>query len=187
MRTYDKNIRPLLFDYLDERYGKIRTFEELCIGRSRADVLAVTDGALIGLEIKSDADSYARLAAQVKDYDRYCDYCFLVSGERHGGHAAEHLPDYWGLLLVVLRRDSASVTEARGAAPVPRDKLRRQLSLLWRRELSLLLQMNNCPKYAGKSRKFVTDKLLEKVPRDRLKRQLCELLFERDYTVFGED
>ncbi len=186
MLTYDKTIRPLLFDYLDERYGKIRTFEELCIGKSRADVLAVTEGRFIGLEIKSDADSYARLAAQVKDYDRYCDYCFLVSGERHGGRAAEHLPSYWGILVVTLRREGASIREERAAAPVPRDKLRCQLSLCWRRELSLLLRQNGCPKYAGKSRKFVTDKLLEKVPRERLKSQLCELLFERDYTVFED-
>ena len=53
----DVEIREPLFLYLETIYGKVRIFEEKNIGKSRADVIAVTDGALIGLEIKSDGDS----------------------------------------------------------------------------------------------------------------------------------
>ena len=49
----DVEIREPLFLYLETIYGKVRIFEEKNIGKSRADVIAVTDGALIGLEIKS--------------------------------------------------------------------------------------------------------------------------------------
>ncbi|WP_330617406.1 hypothetical protein [[Clostridium] symbiosum] len=32
---YDRDIREPLFDYLEERFGKTRMFEEKIIGRSR--------------------------------------------------------------------------------------------------------------------------------------------------------
>ena len=66
----DRDIREPLFDYLEETYGKIRIIEEKMMGRSRADVVMVTEDALYGVEIKSDADTYTRLARQVKDYDK---------------------------------------------------------------------------------------------------------------------
>ena len=65
----DKDIREPLFDFLDESYGKNRIIEEKTMGRSRADIVMITPTALYGIEIKSDADTYARLSSQVKDYD----------------------------------------------------------------------------------------------------------------------
>ena len=56
----DKDIREKLYDYLDERYGKVRTIEEKVILKSRADMLAIIDGEIIGIEIKSDSDTYMR-------------------------------------------------------------------------------------------------------------------------------
>lgn len=43
---HDKEIREPLFDYLEETYGKIRIIEEKMMGRSRADVVMVTEDAL---------------------------------------------------------------------------------------------------------------------------------------------
>ena len=67
---YDKDIREPLFEFLEEYYGKVRIIEEKKMGRSRADVVMVLPSAVCGLEIKSDADTYARLSRQVKDYDQ---------------------------------------------------------------------------------------------------------------------
>ena len=66
-KLLDKDIREPLFLYLEIKYGKARFFEEKTIGRSRADVMMVTDDAITGLEIKSDADSYTRLKSQIRD------------------------------------------------------------------------------------------------------------------------
>ena len=79
---HDKDIREPLFDFLDETYGKIRIIEEKTMGRSRADVVMVTPDTLYGIEIKSDADTYARLSRQVKDYDKYYDFNYAVVGTR---------------------------------------------------------------------------------------------------------
>ena len=74
---YDKDIRPPLFDLLEENAGffggRVRILEEVTTGRARADAVMVTPGLLYGIEIKSDADTYARLDGQVKNYDWYYD------------------------------------------------------------------------------------------------------------------
>ena len=62
----DKDIREPLFDYLEERFGKVRILEEKTIGKARADVVMVTEQHICGIEIKSDHDSYARLNRQVE-------------------------------------------------------------------------------------------------------------------------
>ena len=77
----DADIREPLFEYLELRYGKVRILEEKNIGKSRADVLAITDSVLIGLEIKSDGDSYTRLKSQIRNYNKYAPefHCFSPS------------------------------------------------------------------------------------------------------------
>ena len=81
----DKDIREPLFDYLDQIYGKNRILEEKMIGKSRADIVMVVPDEILGIEIKSDADTYARIARQVKDYDRYFDHPAEKAGAAEGG------------------------------------------------------------------------------------------------------
>ena len=52
MAIRDKDIREALFDFLETEYGKIRIIEEKTMGRSRADVVMVTEDALFGLEMR---------------------------------------------------------------------------------------------------------------------------------------
>lgn len=63
---YDKDIREPLFDFLEAYYGKIRILEEKQMGRSRADIVMVLPACVVGIEIKSDADTYSRLARQTE-------------------------------------------------------------------------------------------------------------------------
>ena len=113
---YDCDIREPLFDYLEERFGKARMFEEKIIGKSRADVLMVTEGRITGLEIKSDADTYERLKRQIRDYDKYCDENYVVIGRSHAKHVEEHIPAYWGVLVVSVNGREIVIEEMRPAA-----------------------------------------------------------------------
>ena len=81
----DADIREPLFYYLEQYYGKVRFLEEKVTGKARADVVMVLPEKVCGIEIKSDADSYTRLAAQVRNYDKYYDENYLVVGstQRH--------------------------------------------------------------------------------------------------------
>lgn len=183
---YDKDIREALFDYLDEYFGENRTLEEKNIGNVRADVVMVTPGFIAGLEIKSDADTYERLAGQVREYDRYFDLNYVVTGRSHVQHMAEHVPSYWGILCSYEENGTVAFDMVREASRSPKTRNERKLSLLWRPELARITEMNSMPAYRSLGRKAVIDKILErvpsKIPQETLDGQVCRLLMERDYT-----
>ena len=65
----------------------------------------------------------------------------------------------------------------------PGASLKKQIELLWRPELSRLQEWNGLPAYKQKSKLFVREMIVEKVPEELLKRQMTDLLFERDYDL----
>ena len=186
MILYDKDIREPLFDFLESQYGKIRILEEKTMGRARADVVMITEEALYGIEIKSDQDTYARLARQVKEYNQYYDYNYVVIGTKHAYHSEEHVPDWWGIITVEYEGNHIDFYEVRKPLPNPKSHLKKQITILWRPELAHLQERNQLHKYKEKSKAFVQAKLLEKVEEETLHKQLLETLFERDYTTIQE-
>lgn len=178
----DAEIRELLFDYIDEKYDKLRIYEELKIRKSIADVVVVLEDKLIGVEIKSDSDTYTRLPTQIKDYNHFFDYNYLAIGATHAKHAHKHIPKHWGILCVEIKDTQSYITELRPAQPTPRLQVSYQIKLLWRLELNNILDKNKLPKYRQKSKRFVQLKLLEKLTPEKLKADMCDELFERDYT-----
>ena len=184
---YDKDIREPLFDFLDEKYGKNRIFEEKTMGRSRADIIMIVENEIIGLEIKSDADTYDRLKRQARDYNKFCDRNYIVIGKSHLKHVKEHIAKAWGIICVQEDGESIEITEIRPADINPKCKLEHQMKWMWRPELRRIQEKNKLPKYREKSKQFVQDKLLERVEHTLLKRQMIEELFERDYTLWDEE
>ncbi len=191
MKIHDSDIREPLFEYLEDVFGKIRIIEEKTMGRSRADIVMVTPDNLYGIEIKSDADTYARLARQVKDYDRFFDKNIIVVGTSHALHIEEHVPDYWGIITVEESDEGLDFYMLRNAKICPKTELKRKLSILWRPELYKIQIWANMPKYKEKSKDFVIEKVLAMVPDKineyELRAMISELLFERDYTTIGEE
>jgi len=182
----DKDIREPLFDFLDETYGKIRIIEEKTMGKSRADVVMVTETDLFGIEIKSDADIYVRLSRQVKDYDKYFDFNYVVVGSSHAHHIEEHVPSYWGIITVELVDDEFDFYVLRKPQTNPKVKWNKKIEILWRPELVLIQEWNKMPKYKEKSKQFVRGKIIErlesgKIEEEDLKKQISELLIQRDY------
>ena len=179
---HDKDIREPLFDFLEETYGKVRILEEKTTGRARADVVMITDSLLYGIEIKSDADTYARLKKQVKNYDMYYDRNIIVAGTSHAGHVAEHVPEWWGIITVEIDEEGQAdfyiMREPKENSKVKDD---RKITILWRTELNNLLKLNGLPRYTQKSKFFVQQALLERVDHEILWKQACDELFEREY------
>lgn len=183
---YDRDIREPLFDFLEEAYGKVRIIEEKRMGRSRADVVMVVPDAVIGIEIKSDADTYARLKRQVRDYDQHFDANYVAVGVSHAMHIEEHVPPWWGIITVEPDGERVDLYILRKASPNPKLVPKKKLGLLWRPELSHILELNRLPAYRQKSKAFVVDRILEKVSEEILKGQICQELFERDYQMIEE-
>ena len=154
----DKDIREPLFEFLEETYGKVRILEEKTMGRSRADLVMVAPECLYGIEIKSDADTYARLKRQVKDYDQYYDYNIVVVGSTHAMHIEEHVPDYWGIVTVEQMNGKADFYFLRLPKENPKRKWERKMQILWRPELATIQEWLAMPKYKEKSKRFVVDK-----------------------------
>lgn len=185
---YDQDIREPLFDFLEETFGKIRILEEKCTGKSRADVVMITPQVLYGIEIKSDADSYTRLSKQVESYDCYYDRNIIVVGTSHAYHVKEHVPDWWGIITVERNENNeVDFYFLKKAKINPHVKDSRKITFLWRTELNHLLAKNGLPKYQQKSKLFVQQKLLEKVPGNILWPQAYDELFERDYNTIEQE
>ena len=182
----DKDIREPLFEYLEEQHDKVRILEEKTMGRSRADVVMVLEEEVVGVEIKSDADTYARLSRQVKDYDRFFDRNLVVVGTSHAYHVAEHIPDYWGIITVEEQGENCDFYMLREALENPKKKMIHKIRLLWRPELAHIQEINGMPAYKQKSKDFVQKKILEKIPEEVLQKQISDELFERDYTTIQE-
>ncbi len=193
MKLRDSDIREPLFLFLEETYGKVRILEEKIMGRSRADVIMILPDALCGIEIKSDADTYTRLATQVKDYDDYFDFNFVVVGSSHAMHIEEHVPEHWGIITVEAAEPEMPESREpdfyilRKPRHNPKARLAEQLSLLWRPELSRIQAAHQMPAYANYSKMNVRKKILDYVPADELHADICTTLLNRDYTTIKDE
>ena len=183
---HDHDIREPLFEILEEIYPVSRTIEEKRMGRSRADVVMITPDSIYGIEIKSDADTYVRLAGQVKDYDLYFDYNYVVVGTSHALHIEEHVPKHWGIITVDHIGEKVDFYMLRYPGKNPNVSWERKMSMLWRPEMAHIQELNGMHAYRQKSKLFVLNKILEKVPYDTLQSQICAELMERDYSTIGE-
>ena len=183
---YDKDIREPLFEFLEDRYGKVRLLEEQVMGQSRADIVMVVPKALYGIEIKSDADTYARLERQVRDYNLYYDYNMVVVGTSHAAHIEEHVPEWWGIITVEQDGAKTDFSLMREAQLTHKMDWSHKIAIHWRPELAHIQELNRMAAYKQKSKRFVADKIVEKIEPEVLSEQLSEELFERDYTKIWE-
>ena len=110
----------------------------------------------------------------------------IVTGLRHVKHVAGHIPDYWGILCIYEDNRKVIIDEVRPAADNPSVLKASQMSWLWKNELSNILSHNQMPRYRQKSKSFICEKLLARVDWTVLKEQLCNELFERDYTLVSK-
>lgn len=77
------------------------------MGSSVADVL-ILNGTSTVYEVKTDLDSFARLPAQLADYNRHAEYVYVVVSERRVASAERIIPGTVGV-LALRRRGSLSV------------------------------------------------------------------------------
>lgn len=183
-KLHDNDIREPLFTFFDIKLGKVRFFEEMSIGRSRADIMMVTDDAITGLEIKSDVDSFSRLNKQVIDYNDYFDYNYIVIGKRHLKHAEEYVPESWGVIVCYEEDGKVLIEEIKEAIKNPKRKIDCKLDLLWRSELARISGECLKYKYSNLCKSKLRAKLIEKIDEEQLEQLISRELFSRDYTIY---
>ncbi|MCR5733843.1 MAG: sce7726 family protein [Lachnospiraceae bacterium] len=192
----DPSMREILFDTIEREYEALheplRVFEELVIGKSRADAIIVTKDLILGYEIKSDRDSLSRLQKQVKNYDRFCDYCYVVTGIHYLEKIEDEVPNHWGIYDILEDDDGGLHLEVyrkaqKNPAERPLTKLKNQMNLLWRMELMEMIRSNGIRGYSRKNKHKLRDLIVEKIGKEESKRLTCYALLNRDYSVFKEE
>ncbi len=178
----DKDIRRVIYESFSGETSEARILEEFPMGDSRADILLVTKTKLIGLEIKSDRDSFVRLERQIRDYEKFFDTNYLVVGTYHVEEALQTVPAHWGIYEVYETAEGAFQIElVRGAGMALKDNIEEKLYLLWRNELMRIIRAYRLAK-GNLQRK---DKMIVKITRGLampvIQSEICAALLAREY------
>lgn len=181
----DKEIREILFDYYESTGKRLRFFEELNIGKSRADAVLIMEDKLIGFEIKSDVDSLKRLPEQIKNYTKYCNQNYLVVGTYFVDKVQDILPETWGIYSCRQLEESCELVCIRQAQPNQKVKIKNQLSLLWRNELIHIVKKYKLGGVTKRNRKKLAELIIEKLAESEIMHEMCEEFMEREYTDSG--
>lgn len=182
----DKDIRRVIYDSFSGSKGETRILEEFPMGDSRADMLLVTKMRLIGLEIKSDRDSFERLARQIKDYEKFFDTNYLVVGTYHVEEAMHTVPAHWGIYEVYETAEGGFVMECvRSASMAVKDNTEEKLYLLWRNELMRIVRDYRLAKGSLQRKDKMISKITQGLTVPVIQSEICAALFAREYSVKG--
>lgn len=133
------------------------------------DCVQILDHAMIGYEIKSDADSLSRLKHQALVYDQIFDYLVLVVG-KHGKRAESIIPEHWGIM-------NLDMTMTKEPCENPNVDLYYVADLLWRPEMLLISQEQGLVVKSKMNRTKLKQILVQGLEPNHLKRLVrCALL-----------
>lgn len=151
--------------YCDEKSRVIPELD-ICNGEARIDI-AIVNGHMHGLEIKSEQDTLARLTNQIYVYSKVFDYLTLVVAESHIETAKNMLPDFWGIWQASMRK-SVSLKRVRQA------HINREIhpyalcQFLWKDELITLSSLFGISKVTTKTTKAELCHVLSRSVRPRI-------------------
>ena len=182
----DRDIRTVLKEELMRKYAKDNdtlVLDELGIrhGAARID-LVVVNHRLHGYEIKSDLDSLRRLPDQIKAYSSVMDRVTLVVGYRHAYDALRMVPEWWGVRLAEMKKQSGTVvlSDARSARDNPKVDLNAVAALLWRNEaLGVLEEIGAASGVRSKRRSEIYRRLVDLSDPDFLRFKIRQQLKSR--------
>ncbi|MCS5707788.1 sce7726 family protein [Candidatus Berkiella cookevillensis] len=169
----DFNIRQLVLSRLSEYYFDTNTIAveelDLCLGEARIDI-AIVNGILSGIEIKSDKDNLRRLEKQIYIYGKIFDTVEIVVGQKHLEEAQTMVPRWWGVSVVKFSEDiKLSYKKIRESSQnLNKDPLS-VAQLLWKNEALAILDKKGIQnKLRYKSRDFILHKLLDLISSEEL-------------------
>lgn len=178
----ERDIRAALLHFLAaDVSGNTKIQEEFRVdrGSSRIDV-AVIGEALVGYEIKSDRDSFARLSNQIHAYNRIFDSVYLVVGPVHAESALDVIPSWWGLIVAEEDGgDALHLNVARLASPNTKQDPFSLASLLWKEEALAILSAETSAVPKRASSHVLWERMATLLPVQKLKCVVAEALLLR--------
>lgn len=148
----------------------------------RIDLLAVRKNTTIGFEIKSEADSLARISGQIEKYKQYFDKIIIVAAKKHIPNLLQLVEPNIGIWQV---EDSSFIVVRRGKSAQVKVK-ENLLKLIPLNFLLKIAQSNhlNVPKYS-KDRKSL-EALLSKLSASKIRFELYSYLSEK-YKIYSSE
>ena len=186
-RIDEKRIRKaihfnLLHHYHNRSHGT-RVIDELGLdhGEARIDV-AVVNGRLHGIEIKSPQDNLSRLRSQAKVYNPYFYRVTLVYAQKFHNDVLSMVPEWWRLISVVQgKRGGLYLNRIRAGKPNTNVETASMVKLLWRDEVVDLLRNNGVSESELRQPKSVLySKLLERLDEKTVQKIVCTTLINRE-------
>jgi hypothetical protein len=136
--------------------------DELGLAHAKARIdVAIINGCVHGFEIKSAADSLARLPRQLGLYEECLEKLTIVCAEKHVPGVRKLAPRWCGILQVVKGpRGGIEFVALREPKKNPRVQAHRLAHLLWRPEaVALLTRLNAPPEVLRAPRKALYESL----------------------------
>lgn len=164
----DRDVRGALIARLEvqHRGEPSLVLSEFGVPDARVDV-AVVNGLLHGVEIKSDADTLERLPRQIEAYGRVFDRVTIVVGQCHLDVTLRTVPDWWGVETVT---EGPVFAEVRSPEQNPDQSPPDIAALLWRDEALEILASIGCDRgVKSKPRRVVHQRLADSVSLDTLR------------------
>jgi hypothetical protein len=141
----------------------------ICEGAARVDV-AIINGSINAYEIKSSADTLARLESQISEYGKVFDSATLVVSEKHFKKSKKILPSWWGIKKVVGDKCDFEIIDDRMPEINQGQDPFAIAQLLWKEEaLSILKEKGLAKGYKSKPRKEIWKKLANTLSLEELK------------------
>lgn len=140
----------------------------ISLGLVRADI-AVVNGVLHGIEIKSERDNLTRLDNQLKEYNKFFEYITIVTCEKFKDKILENFPSNYGILIANKQNDKIVFKKLRKAKKnYSVDKLC-LAQALWKDELIDVLESINYKKgFKSKSKPFLYQILCDNCTKQQL-------------------
>lgn len=142
MRELD--VRTALLAQLREQYqldGCTRILNEFAVGGGIARIdVAVVNGQMIGIEIKSDSDTLDRLPSQAAVYNDIFDLVTVVCGNKHFSKVEKLIPDWWRIVSAVKSQKGIVLSEVRAGSENPCVDPTQIARLLWKEEALYVLE-----------------------------------------------
>lgn len=186
MRTRDVDIRKHLHSRKNELFGDdantlIVDELSLCQGEARID-MAIINGSLHGIEIKSERDSLDRLPSQAMIYSKVMDTVTIIAGKNHANNINELIPEWWGIKQARANDDGeiylVNIRESQVNCSVDPYSL---AQLLWKDEALDILKNHKLEKgMISKPRKEIWLKLAENLPLNILQQDVRKALKLRE-------
>ena len=180
----DRDVREAVLKKLSAEYcgdPDTRIVQEMGVwsGSVRIDI-AVINGELRGIELKSDQDTLARLPYQAEIYSHVFDRVELVVGSRHTVQATSIVPAWWGITEALQMDGAIEFVTRRKATPNPTPDPFVIAQLLWKNEaIGLLESFDLATGWRSRRVKLIHQRLASELPARTLSYHVRDILRHR--------